>query len=473
VRHFTLKELEKQFRLPARKVAYLIRNGLIKPMIQGGKILVPEPEILRYFGLPEEVKKSHHNSYLKTLGPGMVTGAADNDCSGIGTYSQVGSTYGLGLSWLAVYLLPMMTAVQETVARIGIVTGRGLSGVIGKYYGRRVLYPLVGLLFIANTINIGADIGAMAASLQLLVPVNFVLAAIGITLVMIVLEIRYSYHQYSKVLKWLTLSLLGYIVTGFLVRPDWLEIFRALSIPKIELTPGFLFAMVAVMGTTISPYLFFWQASEEIEEEKENGTDQDHRKVALTKEIKEMRRDTFAGMSYANIVFLFIIITTATVFFKNGIFNIETAEQAAAALKPLAGNFASVIFTVGIIGVGLLAVPVLAGSSAYAIAEMFKWHEGLSKRYTQARGFYGVILWSMLIGLAMNFIGINPIKALFWAAVVNGLVSPVLLFFIFRLGNNKKIMGDFSNPRWVNFFGVIVTALMGGAAILLIGISLF
>jgi Mn2+/Fe2+ NRAMP family transporter len=324
------------------------------------------------------------------------------------------------------------------------------------------------MLVIANTINIGADIGAMVASFQLLVPINFYIGAILLTAGMLFMEIKFRYHRYSKILRWLTLSLLGYIVTGFLIRPDWFEVFRSLALPSLKFDTNYVLAMVAVMGTTISPYLFFWQASEELEEERDKGVLDDHRKVALTREIKEMRRDTVAGMSYANIVFLFIVITTAFVFHKNGITNIETAEQAAAALKPLAGNFASVLFTVGIFGVGLLAVPILAGSSAYAIAETFKWHEGLSKRYTQARGFYGVILWSMIVGLLMNFIGLNPIKALFWAAVINGLVSPVLMFFIFKIGRNKKIMGDFVNPRWVNIWGGVATVLMASAAIFLI-----
>lgn len=472
MRHFTLKELKKQFNLPIRKVTYLIRSGFITPVVKGGKILVSESELTRYLNLPKAIKKSHHVSYLKTLGPGLITGAADDDCSGIGTYSQVGSSYGLGLTWLALYLLPMMSAVQETVARIGIVTGKGLSGAIGKHYGRKILYPLIILLVVANTINIGADIGAMVASLQLLVPLNFIFGAIILTIFMLFLEINFSYHRYSRFLKWLTISLLGYILTGFIIKPDWLEVLRSIIKPDIQFNGGFLAAMVAVMGTTISPYLFFWQASEEVEEERDRGILNDHRVVATRREIREMRQDTFAGMTFANIVFLFIVITTAFVFHKNGIFNIETAEQAAAALKPLVGRFASLLFTVGIFGVGLLAVPVLAGSSAYGMAELFKWHEGLNKRYSQAKGFYGIIILSMVAGLVMNFLGLNPIKALYWAAIVNGLVSPVLMYFIFKIGRDQKIMGEFTNPRWVNFWGTIATVLMGGAALALITFSL-
>lgn len=465
--NYTLKEIEKKFQLSARKASFLIRKDLISPVVEEGKLLIPEEEIIRYLKLPKIERKKHHASFLKTLGPGVITGASDDDPSGIGTYSMVGSTYGLGLSWLAVYLLPMMTAIQETVARIGIVTGKGLSGAIGKHFGRKILYPLVILLLIANTINIGADIGAMVASFQLLVPVSFTIGAIILTLFMLFLEITFSYHRYSKVLKWLTLSLLAYIITGFIIRPDWIVIAKSLAIPKVTFNSSYIAAMVAVMGTTITPYLFFWQASEEVEEERDKGVLSDHHKLALKGEIKEMRKDTYTGMSLANIVFLFIIITTAFVLNRNGITNINSAQQAAAALRPLAGNFAALLFTTGIFGVGLLAVPVLAGASAYAIAELFRWHEGLNKKYDKAKGFYGVIIWSMIIGLAMNFIGINPIRALYYAAIVNGVTAPVLMFFIFKIGRDKKFMGDFVNPRWVNIWGTIGTLLMGISAIIL------
>lgn len=470
---YTLAEIEKDFNLPIRKVVFLARRGLLDPIIDGGKILISEVELVKYLNLPEELKRLHHNSYLKTLGPGIITGASDDDPSGIGTYSAVGSTYGLGLNWLALYLLPMMTATQETVARIGIVTGKGLSGAIGRHYGRKILYPLVALLLLANTINIGANIGAMTASLKLLVPVNFYLGAILITALMLFLEIQFSYHKYSKILRWLAISLFSYLVTAVIVKPDWGEVLQSLVIPHLEFNRDFITAMVAVMGTTISPYLFFWQASEEIEEKRDNGTYSDHRAFVINREIKEMRKDTFLGMSYANLVFFAIIVTTAYVLNKNGITNIETAEQAAEMLRPLAGNFASYLFTIGIFGVGLLSVPVLAGSSAYGIAELFKWHEGLSKRYNQAKGFYGVIIASMVVGLLMNFIGLNPIKALFWAAVVNGVVAPILMFFIFRIGRDKKIMGAHTSPRWVNIWGGIATALMGVSAIVLIVFQFF
>ena len=463
----TLKEARDEFGVPVRKLAFLIRKGLISAELEGERLLIPHAELREYTSQPKDVVKAHHVSYLKTLGPGVITGASDDDPSGIGTYSAVGSTYGLGLSWLAVYLLPMMIAVQETVARIGIVTQTGLAHVIGKRHGKKLLYPLVALLLIANTVNIGADIGAMVASLQLLTPMNFIVGVIGLTVGVTALEILVPYHRYAPILKWLTISLAAYIITGFIIRPDWAAVLHSLAVPHIQLNAGFLAAMVAVMGTTITPYLFFWQASEEVEQELDEGQIGDFRAVALTREIGEMRKDTFAGMAIANVVFLFIIVTTAFVLHDNGITNVDSAQKAALALKPLAGNLASLLFTVGIFGVGLLAVPVLAGASAYAVSELFEWREGLSKNFDKAPGFYGVIIVSMTVGLLLNLIGINPIKALYYAAIVNGVIAPILMFFIFKIGRDEVVMGEFTSPRWVNIWGWVVTLLMGGSAIAL------
>jgi len=326
----------------------------------------------------------------------------------------------------------------------------------------------VTLLLVANTVNIGADIGAMAASLQLLAPVGFIAAVIGLTIAITALEILVPYHRYSKILKWLTASLAAYIITGFIIRPDWFAVLRSLAIPRIQLNAGFLAAMVAVMGTTITPYLFFWQASEEVEQELDAGEIGDFRAAALTHEIREMRKDTYTGMALANVVFLFIIVTTAFVLHDHGITNVDSAQKAALALKPLAGNLASLLFTIGIFGVGLLAVPVLAGASAYAVAELFAWHEGLSQKFSGARGFYWVIIASMFTGMLLNFIGINPIKALYYAAIVNGTIAPILMYFIFRIGRDEKVMGRFTSPRWVNVWGWVVTVLMGGSAIALV-----
>ncbi len=464
----TLKEARKEFGIPVRKLAFLIRKGLLEAELEEERLLVRRSELSRYAGQPPEVVEQHHASYIKTLGPGLITGASDDDPSGIGTYSAVGSTWGLGLSWLAVYLLPMMMAVQETVARIGIVTQSGLAHVIGRRYGKRLLYPLVALLLIANTVNIGADIGAMAASLQMLVPIGFVAGVIGLTIGITALEILVPYHRYSRILKWLTVSLAAYIITGFIIRPDWAEVLRSVAIPHFEPTAAFLAAMVAVMGTTITPYLFFWQASEEVEEELDQGEIGDFHATVLSHEIREMRKDTYTGMALANVVFLFIVVTTAFVLHDNGITNVDSAEKAALALKPLAGSAASLLFTIGIFGVGLLAVPVLAGASAYAVAELFNWREGLSQRFLAARGFYLVIAASMFAGMLLNFIGINPIKALYYAAIVNGIIAPILMFFVFRVGRDKDVMGNFTSPRWVNVWGWIVTILMGGCAIALV-----
>ncbi len=463
----TLHEASTRFRIPVRKLAFLIKHGAIEADLEEKTLTVSDAEMRRYSQQPSEVVQAHHKSYLQTLGPGLISGASDDDPSGIGTYSAVGSTYGLGLSWMAAYLLPMMIAVQETVARIGIVTQSGLARVIDRRYGKRVLYPLVVLLIVANTINIGADIGAMVASLQLLIPVNFIAGVITLTAAMTALEIIVPYHRYAGILKWLTASLLAYVVTGFIIRPDWLAVLRSLALPRIQFNSGFVAAMVAVMGTTITPYLFFWQASEEIEEERDEGEIGDFREAVLTHEIHEMRLDTYTGMVISNIVMLFIILTTAFILHDNGITNVDSAQKAASALKPLVGNLASLLFTVGIFGVGLLAVPVLAGASAYAVAELFKWREGLDRPFGSARGFYGSIIASMFVGMLLNFIGVNPIKALYYAAIVNGSIAPILMFFIFRIGRDEKVMGSFASPRWVNIWGWVATILMGGSAIVL------
>jgi Mn2+/Fe2+ NRAMP family transporter len=463
----SLHEAHDGFGISVRKLAFLVRTKVLDASLEHGKLLVSGDELRRYLAQPHEVRREHHASYLKTLGPGLITGASDDDPSGIGTYSTVGSTYGLGLSWLAVYLLPMMIAVQETVARIGIVTQTGLAHVIGKRYGKRLLYPLVALLLVANTVNIGADIGAMVASLQLLVPMNFIVGVLGLTIAITALEILVPYHRYSRILKWLTISLAAYIITGFIIKPDWGAVLHSLVVPRIQFNAGFLAAMVAVMGTTITPYLFFWQASEEVEEERDEGEIGDFRAAVLTHEIREMRKDTYTGMALANVVFLFIVVTTAFVLHDHGITNVDSAQKAALALKPLAGDLASLLFSLGIFGVGLLAVPVLAGASAYAVAELFSWHEGLSERFEQARGFYWVIIVSMVAGMLLNLIGINPIKALYYAAIVNGFIAPILMFFIFQIGRDKEVMGRFTSPRWVSVWGWIVTLLMGGSAIAL------
>ena len=470
---YTAEEASKRLGISHRKLTYLIRRDLIEPVTQEGALFFTAAEIERYLSLPTSQRSAGQQSYLKSLGPGLITGASDDDPSGIGTYSTVGAAYGLTFSWLSLYLLPMMVAVQETSARIGIVTGRGLAGAISQRHGRRVLYPLVLLLLAANTFNVGADIAAMAASLQLLVPINFYVAAIGMTVLMLCLEIVFSYCRYARVLKWLTVSLFAYAITSFIVRADWVAIARSLVIPHIQLNTAFIAALVAVMGTTISPYLFFWQSSEEVEERRAKGARlPEHHRIAMRDEIKDMRVDTWTGMSVSQAVMLFIIVTTATVLFRNGITTINSAQEAAAVLRPLAGRFAALLFTAGIVGTGLLAVPVMAGSSAYALAELLGWNEGLSLRYSKARGFYGIIIASMLVGFGITLLGVNPIRALYYAAILNGVAAPILMFFIFQIGRDARVMREFTNPRWVNIWGTIGTVLMGAAAAALMVLTL-
>ncbi len=465
---YSLRQAEKELGVPIRYVGHLILKHGLESEIKNGRIFVTEKGLKQFLFKPKEEREVHKKSFLKRIGPGIITGAADDDPSGIGTYSTVGAKFGLGLAWLALYLLPMMTAAQETCARIGIVTGKGLAGALKKKFSNPVVFVLIVLLIIANTINIGADIGAIAASVRMILGINFYIAAILFTLLIIGLEVFVSYHRYAKILKWLVLSLAAYLITGIIIKPDWVAVIQSLAVPKFQFSTAFLTANIAVIGTTISPYLFFWQSYQEVEEERDQGVLSDHHIAVINEEIHEMRKDTVSGMSIANITFLFIVITTAYVLFKNGITNIETAEQAASALKPLAGNFAYLIFTLGILGTGLLAIPVLAGASAYAISEVLKWKEGLNLKFKKAYGFYGVIAVSTLIGLGMNFIGINPIAALYYAAVINGIIATILLFFIFRIGNDRKIMGQHTNPAWVKIFGTLAMVFMGLSSIILI-----
>jgi NRAMP (natural resistance-associated macrophage protein)-like metal ion transporter len=466
----TLQEAAGRYGISVRELAFLIRTRAIDAELQPRGVCIADAEMQRYTQQPASTVSKHHASYWSRLGPGLITGASDDDPSGIGTYSQVGSAYGLSLAWMAAYLFPLMVAVQETAARIGTVTQQGLARAIGRRFGKRVLYPLVVILVIANTVNLGADIGAMVASLQLLVPVDYIWGVIGLAIAMTALEVLVPYHRYAPILKWLTASLLAYAVTAVVIRPDWWAVLSSTVVPSVQLDVGFLAAAVAVMGTTITPYCFFWQASEETEQTRDEGALGDFRTEVLTQEIRAMRKDTFTGMAVSNIVMMFIIVTTAFVLHDHGITDITSAGEAASALRPLAGSFESLLFTVGIFGVGLLAVPVMAGASAYAVAELFKFDEGLSKKFKEARGFYWVIIASMFAGMVLNFIGINPITALYWAAILNGITAPILMFFIFRIGNDKKIMGRFTSPRWVNVFGWTATALMGAGAVALVAL---
>jgi NRAMP (natural resistance-associated macrophage protein)-like metal ion transporter len=387
--------------------------------------------------------------FFKLLGPGVITGAADDDPSGIATYSQTGAQFGYGQLWTALYQIPLLVAVQECCARIGSVTGQGLAGVIRQHYSRTILVVMVLLVVVANTINIGADIGAVAAAAQLVVKAPLWVFTVLTTVVVVTLEVQISYKTYAKALKWLALALLAYPATAFMIREPWAEILRATVIPHVEFSFQFLFIVTGVFGTSISPYMFFWQASEEVEEEIALGvpSGDDGRPRLPWDFLSNMRIDTAVGMVFAELAQWFIIITTGSVLFSHGIRNIATAADAAAALEPLvrsfpnSGQVARDLFAVGVVGLGLLAIPVLAGSAAYAMAEAFQWREGLSRKFGEARGFYGVIIVSTGVGLLLNFTHINPMKALVFTAVFNGIAAVPLLFIIARINASREILG--------------------------------
>lgn len=410
-------------------------------------------------------------SFFKSLGPGLITGASDDDPSGIATYSQAGAQFGFGTLWLALFQLPLMIAIQEMCARIGLVTGNGLTGIMKKRYAKKTVYPIIVLLLVANTINIGADIGAMSASVKLVLPqLPIVIVTVLFTGLIICAEIFVPYGRYVTILKYLTLSLLAYVITAFVVGGNWAEILTSSIIPHIEFTPAFVMLLVALFGTTISPYLFFWQTAEEAEEDvaKRKIPDIGEGKPRIRKrEIRMMRKDVAIGMGLSQMIMWFIILTTAGTLHVNGLNNISTADEAAKALEPLvktfphAGDLAKTVFALGIIGTGLLAIPVLAGSSAYALSEEFGWKEGLGKKFRQAKGFYLVIIASTVIGLWINFADVDPIMALIYAAVINGVIAIPLLVVIMKIGNDKKTLGDSTNSKISNILGWVTVAVMG------------
>lgn len=416
-------------------------------------------------------------SFFKILGPGLITGAADDDPSGIATYSQAGAQFGFTTLWMSLFLFPMMVVIQEICARIGLVTGSGLSGIIKKRYSKKIIYPIISLLLIANTINIGADIGAMSASVKLVFPhLPIVIVTMLFTAIVTCAEIFIPYRKYVTILKYLALSLLAYMITAFIVGGNWTEILVASIIPHIEFTPAFAMLFVAIFGTTISPYLFFWQTSEEAEEDvmknKIKNIGEGTPKIR-NREIKTMRKDVVIGMAFSQMVMWFIIVTTAGTLHVHGITDISTADQAAKALEPLvktfphSGELAKIIFALGVIGVGLLAIPVLAGSSAYALSEQFGWKQGLSNKFRQAKGFYLIIAASTVIGLWINFADVDPIKALIYAAVINGVIAVPLLVLIVKIGNDKKILEGRTNGNASNIIGWITVVVMGLAAVVM------
>jgi NRAMP (natural resistance-associated macrophage protein)-like metal ion transporter len=424
----------------------------------------------------ETSEKKKFNRFLRIIGPGLITGAADDDPSGIATYSQTGAQFGYGQLWTAVFMLPLMVAIQEACARIGQVTGKGIVAVVKAHYSRGIVVGVVLLVIVANTINIGADIGAMAAAAQLVIPINFVLLTLGFTTVILLVEIFTSYKVYARILKWLAVALVSYIITVFIVPENWPVILHATFVPHFEFSYAFIFIITGVLGTTISPYMFFWEANEEVEEEqaKHLGKAADGRPKITAAAIRKMRLDNFIGMFSSNVVTWCIIVTTATVLFSHGITNIATSADAAAALEPLvhsfphAGFIAKALFAFGVVGLGLLAVPVLSSSASYAVAEAFNWREGLNRKLKRAHGFYGVITIATLIGLGINFVGIDPIRALVVTAVINGIVAVPLIFLIARVANNREIMGEFTSGWLSNIFVWLTFAGMLAAAVALV-----
>ena len=403
---------------------------------------------------------------LQILGPGLITGASDDDPSGIATYSQAGAQYGYQLCWTLLFSWPMMCVIQEICARIGRVTGRGLAGVIKAQYPPAVLYALVTLLLIANTINIGADLGAMAAALKLVIGGPTLLWLVMFAAGSVLLEIFVQYARYVSVLKWLTLSLFSYVAVAFSVKVPWLEVARSLVVPEIKLDAAYLTVVVAILGTTISPYLFFWQAEEEVEDIAEQPDSKPLMEAPQQARaaFSRIRIDTYLGMGLSNLVALFIVITAGATLHANGITDIQTSAQAAEALRPIAGALVFWIFALGIIGTGLLALPVLAGSSAYAVGEAFGWNVGLAQRFGQARSFYGILAASTAIGLGLNYSALDPVKALFWSAVINGVIAVPLMIILMLLASRKSTMGDFVLPLGLRLGGWLSTAVMALAA---------
>jgi len=405
---------------------------------------------------------------FRLIGPGFITGASDDDPSGIGTYSQTGALFGLKQLWTSLYSVPFMIVIQEMCGRVGLVTGTGIAAVMKKHFGRKILFPIVALLLIANTINAGADLGAMASSAQMIFGLPFMLWMVVMTILTVALIVLVPYRLYVKYLKFLCITLLGYIVTVIVVKQDWHNVLRNTLIPTISFNKDYLMNIVAILGTTISPYLFFWQADEEVEDEdalKKGPSVLQTERVPNKKHIKMMRWDTIVGMTFSNIINFFVIDATAITLGAHGMHNIQTANDAAQALKPFAGNFAYILFGLGIMGTGLLAVPVLAASAGYAIAETFNWKSSLSLKYFEAPGFYLVIAIISLSGIAIQFLPIAPFKWLYYTAIINGVAAPPIMVILLIICNKKKIMGKFTNKPFGNIMGIFITAIMAFSAV--------
>ena len=412
-------------------------------------------------------EQPEHRSLLATLGPGFITGASDDDPSGIATYSQVGAQFGYGMLWTMPFSWPLMTAIQAISARIGRITGHGIAGNLRRYYPHWLGRAIVALMVVANVINIGADIAAMGEALKLLVGGPKIVYAVLFALCSLGLQMFIPYRQYARFLKWLTVALFAYVAVVFAVRVPWPAALQGTFLPHISLNTQYLTAVIAVFGTTISPYLFFWQASEEAEETADAPREKPLKRAPwqAASQLRRINTDTAIGMAFSNLVAYFIILTCAVTLNAKGINDISSAAQAAEALRPIAGNFTFLVFSAGIIGTGLLAIPVLAGSAAYAVGEMMQWHVSLESKPRDAKGFYGVLVAAVLFGLALDFTSINPIKALFWTAVINGLVAAPVMVMIMLLANNKKAMAEFTLPPLLKIVGWVATAVMITATI--------
>ena len=412
----------------------------------------------------EPHKNNTEYSALKQLGPGLITGAADDDPSGIATYSQAGAQFGFSMLWTVVFTYPLMCGIQMVSARLGCLSGRGLAANIKAQYPKPVLYSIVGLLMLANTINIAADIAAMGEAMRLLLGGSSHVYSVTFGLICLLLQVFIPYQKYVRFLKWLTLALLAYVAVVFSIHVPWFEVSYRIVWPQMAITRESIVMIVAVFGTTISPYLFFWQAAQEMEDLR--STHAAGKPITLDVARGHLRRikwDTYIGMGFSNLVAFFIILSSAATLHQAGITDIQTSAQAAEALRPLAGNFAFLLFSLGIIGTGMLAVPVLAGSAAYAVVESFDWHAGLDKKLHEAKEFYAIIALATLGGVLLNFTSIDPIKALFWSAVINGVIALPIMVVMMLLGSNERVMGRFTIGKRLRWLGWLATAVMGAA----------
>jgi NRAMP (natural resistance-associated macrophage protein)-like metal ion transporter len=414
------------------------------------------------------VRTARLRNFFKELGPGLITGAADDDPSGISTYSVAGASFGYGLLWTAVFSFPLMAAVQLMCARLGMVTGLGLAGVVRRRYSAPVLWGACALLIVANTFNIGADLGGMAEVMQMMTGVTSYFWLPLFTILIVVLLVWLSYKHIARIFKWLTLVLFSYVMAAFLAHPRWSEVLKATIIPQLRLDAAYVATILGVLGTTISPYLFFWQAAQEVEEERAMGRRTIRaRRGATDAELRAMRTDVLTGMAFAGVVMYFIIVTTGATLYATGNRDIQTARQAAEALRPLAGPGAYWLFTLGLIGTGMLGVPVLAGSAAYAVSEAMHWRGSLEDRPRRSPKFYAVLAVAVLVGLVLNYLKLNAVRMLFWAAVLNGMLAPPLIILVTLLSTDRSVMGERVNPFILTILGWVTAAVMLAATVMM------